>query len=702
MPTRYPFEDLVDVQALQQLTDDLYTATGIPSAIIDMNGKVVTGSGWQRICTDFHRKHPDIERDCIESDIAIRKGIDDGEDFVIYQCPRGLVDACSPVVIEGEHVANVFAGQLFMTPPNATKESFFRESARKYGLDEEAYLAAYLEIPVLPEEKFRPALRFLARFAKLVAGIGLARIREIESAYRHESIIRTAMDGFWVTDLNGRILQVNDTYCRMSGYTEQELLRLSVSDVDAEESAEAAAAHIQKVIRLGYDRFESRHRRKDGALIDVEVSVQVQRWDSGLLVVFVRDITEKKKLEAQRSEMESRLRQAQKMEAIGTLAGGIAHDFNNILSAILGYTELTLSSLPPGSEGRENLQEVMVASNRAKELVKQILNFSRAGEERRKPVEPARIVLEALNLLRSTIPKTIEFVQRIDPDTGYILADPSQVHQLVMNLCANSYHAMREKGGTLEVRIERSEVGTEEAARVEGLRPGSYAKIVVTDTGTGMDRLTLGRIFEPYFTTKGLGEGTGLGLSVVLGIVKNHGGAISVSSAPGVGTVFTVYLPLQNEAPTSHDLPKATILGGRESILFVDDEPAIARLGQKLLESLGYTVREMTDPRDALRLFESDPEGFDILVTDQTMPGLTGSDLVLRARSIRPGLPAVICTGYSDMLDEAGAKIIGVPGFAMKPYNRATLATVVRKALEEARSSTTALPSSSPELSDRP
>ena len=817
MSMRYFFRDLVDVPALQALTDDLYTATGIPSAIIAMDGEVLTGSGWQRICTEFHRKHPDIERDCVASDTAIRQGIAVGEEYVLYECPRGLVDACSPVVIEEEHVANVFAGQLFMTPPDASKEAFFRETARRYHLDEEAYLAAYREIPVLPEDKFRPALRFLSRFARLVASIGLARLREMEakgqlaadekkyrrlleststvpweldlgsgeftylgpqaqeilgfppsrwktlddwaatiheddrgravrfrlaesavgrdhefvyrvvaddgrivwihdlasvidgpsgpeklvgflhditaqkteeegkarSQQRLESVIRTAMDGFWIVGLDGRILQVNETYCAMSGYTEAELLSMSIPDVEALESRADTAVRIQELAEKGEVRFESRHRRKDGQILEVEVSAQFQARDEGQIVVFIRDITERKEAEAARKVMEARLRQSQKMEAVGTLAGGIAHDFNNILAAILGYAELTLAALPVGSEQRENLQEVLVASNRARDLVGQILNFSRSGEEQRSPVEPSRVVAEAMSLLRSTLPTTIDFVLDIDAGAGFVLDDASRVHQVVMNLCTNAYHAMRDTGGTLTVRVVRVEVAAEEAARVEGLRPGNFVKLVVADTGTGMAPETTARIFEPYFTTKRQGEGTGLGLSVVQGIVVGSGGAISVESAPGSGTIFAIYLPriVEVPAPKERSVPQA--LEGVGSILFVDDEPSIAKLGKRMLESLGYKVREMTSSKEALRVFESDPLGFDLIVTDQTMPGLTGADLARQAMAIRPGMRTVICSGYSDVIDENGARVLGVEAFVMKPYDRTTLATVVRNAIEK-------------------
>jgi signal transduction histidine kinase len=392
--------------------------------------------------------------------------------------------------------------------------------------------------------------------------------------------------------------------------------------------------------------------------------------------VTVRDITDQRRLQDQ-------LAQAQKMESIGTLAGGIAHDFNNILGAIMGYSELTLNDLPEGTEARENMSEVVKATYRARNIVRQILTFSRKSEESRSPISVPLVVKEVLRFIRASIPTTIEIRDDIDPDSGRIMGDSNQLHQVVMNLCTNAHHAMREEGGTLEVRLDRIVLDRHSAADPHGLAEGSYVRLSVSDTGSGMDAETIERIFEPYFTTKEKDEGSGLGMAVVHGIVKGYGGTVAVESTPGEGSTFIIYLP---RIETSEDMEPAE-LGplprGTEKVLFVDDEMPLARLGQKMLEKLGYRVDVTTNSAEALEKVRSDPQGWNIIITDQTMAGLTGSRLAAELLSIRPDLPIIICTGYSDIMDKEKAEKIGVRDYLMKPLDRAVLARTVRRALDE-------------------
>jgi len=384
--------------------------------------------------------------------------------------------------------------------------------------------------------------------------------------------------------------------------------------------------------------------------------------------------------------LEDQLRQSQKLEAIGTLAGGIAHDFNNILAAVMGYTELSLMKLSPGDEVRENLQEVLVSANRAKELVQQLLTVGQPGDRRVVPVDVHWVVGESLRQLATLLPKNVTIEQQLGAHAGHTLADPTELHQVVMNLYTNAYQAMLERGGTLTVRLRKAEVGPQEASRVAGLVPGHYLRLDVEDSGEGMDSAMLEKIFEPYFTTKGQDsrKGRGLGLAMVRSLVLSRKGAIAVHSTPGVGTVFTVYLPEHVADPqATSEAPSRGLLPGKGTVLFVDDEPGLARLGRKLFESLGYRVRETVDPVKALHLIERDPQGFDLLVTDQTMPGLTGVELVRRARLARPGLPAVLCTGHTDRIDAAGARELGIAAFIHKPYDRNQLGAAAAAALAE-------------------
>lgn len=397
----------------------------------------------------------------------------------------------------------------------------------------------------------------------------------------------------------------------------------------------------------------------------------------------IRDVTGEVQLREQ-------LRQSQKMEAIGTLAGGIAHDFNNILGIILGYIELAFLDVPKETMPARSLEQALKAVDRARDLVKQILAFSRRSDHERKPMGFSHLLTESLSLLRAALPSTIEIHKRIEtsPDGGdIILADPTQIHQVIMNLAGNAGHAMREKGGVLEVRLSNFEVEPGEAARMRGLAPGSYVALAVSDTGEGMPLAVLDRIFEPYFTTKSASEGTGLGLAVVHGIVTSHGGAVTVSSELGAGTTFRVFLPKLASGPKRSEPEDAPVPVGAERILFVDDESALADVGRRMLTRLGYKVQSKTNSIEALEEFRARPDQFDLIVTDHTMPGMTGVELARQVMLIRPDMPLVLCTGFSENVSPEKAATLGFRGFVMKPLSRKDLAATVRRVLDEARTS---------------
>ena len=396
------------------------------------------------------------------------------------------------------------------------------------------------------------------------------------------------------------------------------------------------------------------------------------------IVHFARDITEQKQLEGQ-------LRQAQKMEAIGTLAGGIAHDFNNILTPILGYAEMTLDTIPKENPAVSEIHEVLKAANRAKDLVKQILTFSRQTEKEMQPLNIQFVIKEALKLLRASIPTTIEIRQNIDKECAAVLADPTQVHQITMNLCTNAYHAMRDKGGIMSVSLRQVELRQPDLQNKLTLPTGEYIMLEVSDTGQGMDKIMVDKIFDPYFTTKAKGEGTGLGLSVVLGIVKSLHGEITVYSELEQGTSIHIYLPAIESEPQQARGATDTILPcGHERILVLDDEEIIVDMERQMLASLGYQVTVFADSEEALATFHSDPESFDLIITDMTMPKITGADLAKEILLIRPELPIIMCTGFSELISEDKAKAIGIREFIMKPILKKDLAILVRKALDRA------------------
>lgn len=397
-----------------------------------------------------------------------------------------------------------------------------------------------------------------------------------------------------------------------------------------------------------------------------------------------QEITNHELAEKRGKHLEVQLRQAQKMESIGTLAGGIAHDFNNILFPILGYAEMSMSSVPEDSVARKNLEEILKAANRAANLVKQILAFSRQKEQEHKPFKIQFVIKEALTLLRASIPKSIEFIENIDNDCGPVLGDSNQFHQIIINLCTNAFHAMEETGGRLEVNLTDIDIGADEIRDELDMKPGRYARLAVSDTGCGMGTEVLERIFDPYFTTKAPGKGTGMGLPVVHGIVKAHGGAIKVYSKLGNGTTFHVYLPIvdtvgmKTEVGSYEKKPM-----GKEKILLIDDEVQIVYMVQQMLERLGYHVTAQTSSIEALEVFRSRPEDFELVITDQTMPNMMGTDLAKELIEIRPDIPVILCTGFSETITEEKAKAMGIREYVMKPIVISRIANTIRKVLDE-------------------
>ncbi len=399
----------------------------------------------------------------------------------------------------------------------------------------------------------------------------------------------------------------------------------------------------------------------------------------------VQDITASKRAEEEKTRLENQLRQAQKMESIGTLAGGIAHDFNNILSPIIGFTEMTLTELPENSQPRANLEEVLTAAHRAKEMVRHILTFSRQDTQEMKPMRIRPVVQESMKLLRSSLPSTIDIQVQLDEETGSVMGDSTQIHQLVVNLCTNAYQAMREGGGRLDVTLAETTFDLTTKAPCRDMLPGTYVCLSVKDTGHGIDQAIIDRIFEPYFTTKGPAEGTGMGLSMVHGIVKSHHGHIEVASTLGVGTTFRVYIPrMASVHETTFDETTECVPVGHEHILLVDDEPQLLAMQEQILERLGYAVTAMRHSKDALAMFRQAPESFDLLITDQTMPLMTGAELSVEALKTRHDLPIILCTGFSEALSPEAAADIGIRHYLQKPVPLKALARAVRLALNDA------------------
>ena len=636
----------------------------------------------------------------------------------------------------------------------------------------------------------------------LEMGIDITERRSAEEtvgrqAALYNDMLRATRDGFCLFDQEGRFVDVNDAYCRMTGYAREELLRMKIDEVEAEETPADVIRHIQAVTANGFDRFETRHRRKDGRLFDIEISSSYTPLTARFLT-FVRDITETRKIEEERRrlaeaveqtaeaialsdpddrvlyvndaflhlhglrreetlgrryedllgvELEDKsfgaglrearargetwkgrlsrkmgdgrqrelqvkisavrddsgrvinyaaiesdvtqersleiyIRQLQKLEALGTLAGGIAHDFNNILVPILLNTEMAQLELAEDSPVRRRMDTVLEATNRGRELVRQIIAYSRHKGRKRDPVDLALVVREALALLRSSLPENIVVRELLATEKPFILGDPTQMHQIVMNLGNNARDAMRSTGGEIEVRLDSIELDGGTAAANPDLRPGPYVKLTVSDTGEGMTEEVQDKAFDPFFTTKKPGEGSGMGLPVVLGIVRSHGGAVKIASEIGRGTRFEILLPRTEEAERPGPAGPQSLPRGEGRILFVDDEPIVVRTITPLLERLGYTVVSTSDPAAALDLFRADSDKFDLVITDQTMAPLTGDQLGREMLRIRPGLPILLCTGFSEIVQEDEAIARGMAGLILKPFSAGEIAAKIREVLK--------------------
>lgn len=508
------------------------------------------------------------------------------------------------------------------------------------------------------------------------------RQRAEEDLHRLATAVEQAAEVIVITDTEGFIEYVNPAFERVLGYSQSEAIGQHTRILKSGKHSKEFYKELWETISSG-NTWTGRltNATRSGKLVMEEASITPIKDPEGNIINYVavkRDVSREHELVGQ-------LRQSQKMEAIGTLAGGIAHDFNNILCALLGYSELVVEDAEDAKAVRSGMDQVLKAGKRAQDLVRQILAFSRQSESERIPMRIATIVNEAFKLLRGSVPSNIDIKLDVQEDCPIVLADATQLHQVIMNLGTNAYHAMREDGGEMAISLKAVDVDIKLAESVLGLKPGSYNLLTIRDTGSGIDAQALSRIYEPYYTTKLKGEGTGLGLAMVHSIVKGHDGAITVDSEVGVGTTFQVYLPVHYVAASSVDNPPGAEqeVRGSERILLVDDEPSIIEVGKRSLERLGYQVTIANSGREALEIFTDDPESFDFVVTDQIMPKLTGAALATRLLEIRPELPIVLCTGFSEIMTEESAKKMGLKALVMKPVVAKDLALTIRRVMNE-------------------
>ena len=548
---------------------------------------------------------------------------------------------------------------------------------------------AYVEKTDSPEELLVQITRALgdqnAQELNKTAAENTVTLEEREERFRQ--LAEHIHEVFWLTSADQtHMYYVSPAYETIWGRSCASLYERPLSYLDAvdPEDLNRVKSVLPKQV-LGNFNEEYRIVRPDGAIRWISARAFPIRNDEGEIYRIAghcEDISDRKRAEEALKKTEWHYRQSSKMEALGTLAGGIAHDFNNSLTAILGNTELALATVPTGSRTHRNLQEVLTAGHRTKHLIQQILTFSRQSGFEQKLIQIHRIVAEAMTLLRATIPTSIEIRQHIHSEST-VMADPAQIHQVIVTLCTNAEYAMRETGGLLSILLDDVIVTDTFPAEHPELKPGPHVRLTVQDTGPGLEPETLERMFDPFFTTKPIGQGSGMGLAMVHGIVTTHGGSISADSVQGAGTKIDVYLPTITAqlrgAPSSHD----SLTHGTESILFVDDEEALVRLGKELLTQFGYTVEVRTSSVQALELFRDNPHRFDLVITDQTMPTLTGEALTRELLRIRPGLPIILCTGFSHTMSAEKAQNLGIRAYLMKPLAIRDLASIVRHVLDE-------------------
>lgn len=509
----------------------------------------------------------------------------------------------------------------------------------------------------------------------------LAEKRLKEQNYYLEKAQEIGQIGTWELDLINNILVWTDENCRIFGVPEGSVVNYEtfLQKVHPDDRE-----YVDQEWKAGTEGkpYDIEHRLLvDGEVKWVREKADLEFDDSGKAlsaIGFTQDISDRKRLEKQ-------LFQSQKLESLGSLAGGIAHEFNNILSIICGNNDFIMEDLPEGSLCRENAEEIQFATVRARDIVKQLLTFSRKDDSKKKPINIVHVVTESLKLIRSTTPANIEIKETLSQDCQPILGDSTQINQILINLCNNAVDALPASGGKIEIELSTVEIDHNSNVAVHNLSLGNYIKILVKDNGSGIDQKTLGRIFDPFFTTKGVGKGSGIGLAVVHGIVENHGGSVVCESAINQGTIFTILIPVYEDFVEKASIHTDVLSGNGEKILYIDDEDSIARLIKRLLESLGYNAMSTTEPENALKMIKAEPDRFDLVISDMAMPKMPGDQLIAEILSINPEMPTVICSGYSSRMSETKALEMGIKAFMMKPLNRAELARKIREILDNGK-----------------
>lgn len=667
----YSLKELLDISRLRQLLDYLDEISSMPSAILDREGNILTASGWHDICTKFHRVNPATQKKCTESDRHIKTELGEKSQHVVYNCPMGLVDAAIPVIIDGEHIGNVFTGQLFLEPPD---EAFFIEQARRYGFDEGEYLAAMRKVPVIAEEKLHKYLDLVHGFTQMLAEQGLQAIRQKQaeealkiSEERFRSLIERipniAIQGY---RLDGSVSFWNKASEMLYGYSADEALGGNLLDLIIPETMrELVVDSIKQMVATGepIPASELMLKRKDGSLVPVFSSHALLKSGEDQAELFCLDIDMTEHVEHEREQLK-----IEKLESLGILAGGIAHDFNNILTAVIGNISLAQMFLEPTHKAFKQLVEAEKASVRATELSRQLLTFARGGEPLKKVVSLKQLIDESISLVLHG--SNVKGVKNIQESVHAIEADEGQMSQVFHNIIINATQSMP-NGGIISVDAQNEYL---QGSNSMELKPGNYVRLSFADQGCGIAEGDLTRIFDPYFTTKS--SGSGLGLATAHSIIKRHGGHISATSVQAKGTVFTIYLPSIGETYREYQSESATQVTekhGGGTILVMDDEQMILEIASDMLGCLGYKVETCENGKEAVNLYKAAKEKgtpFAAVIMDLTIPGgMGGKEAAEQILAVDPKACLVVSSGYSSDPIMSSFSSYGFRGAVAKPYS---------------------------------
>ena len=701
---------IINIEALQSIMDDFYQLTGMVTAILDMNGRVIEATGWQDICTKFHRIHPKTAQNCTESDLYLAKHIKPGE-YIDYQCKNGLWDVVTPLYIGKRHVGNIYTGQFFYDD-DVVDEKRFIQQAERYGFDKDAYMDAFHRIPRYSRDEIVHLMQFLVKFASYISAVSYAKKtleqeihdrKQAEAALedqkrRLDYILQGTNVGTWEWNVQTGETIFNAHWAAIIGYSLEEISPTSI-DTWLQFCHPDDLTESTRLLQLCFDRaseyyhYECRMRHKDGSWIWVLDRGKVATWTKEGKPEWMfgthQDITKRKRAEEERENLQAQLTQAQKMESVGRLAGGVAHDFNNMLSVILGNTEMMLDDFDASNPVHKQFNEIHKAATRSADLTRQLLAFARKQTIAPKVIDLNETVEGMSKMIMRLIGENIHLSWVPGAGLWPVKVDPSQVDQVLANLCVNARDAIN---GTGKITIETNNVVFDEeyCRDHKGFMPGDFVMIAVSDNGIGIDKETLDNIFEPFFTTKDFGVGTGLGLSTVYGIVKQNNGFINVYSEVNQGTTFRIYLPrdVQNKVRAQRKEKNGATLTGSETILLVEDETAMLKMTTIMLERLGYTVLGASGPIEAFRISRSCSERIDMLLTDVVMPEMSGRELAETLLQTDPDIKCLYMSGYTaNVIASHGILDEGVQ-FIHKPFTKQDLATKIREVLDHVQSTT--------------